>query len=84
MIFGADNITTGASNDIERASQQIKMYIMKFGMDEELGLFNSDAAEMSGDSFLLGKCRDLIKVLYKVKELLNDHVHLLHRIAKSC
>ncbi len=84
LIFGADNITTGASNDIERASQQIKMYIMKFGMDEELGLFNSDAAEMSGDSFLLGKCRDLIKVLYKeVKELLNDHVHLLHRIAKE-
>ena len=28
--------------------------------------------------------QDLIKVLYKeVKELLNDHVHLLHRIAKE-
>ena len=38
---------------ISRGISTIKMYIMKFGMDEELGLFNSDAAEMSGDSFLL-------------------------------
>ncbi|RBP44795.1 ATP-dependent metallopeptidase FtsH/Yme1/Tma family protein [Garciella nitratireducens] len=84
LIFGSENITTGASNDIEKASQQIKEYIMKFGMDGELGLFNNDAANLNADSILLEKCRSYMKNLYKeVKHLLNTNIDLLHRITKE-
>lgn len=40
IVFGTERITTGASNDIEKASEYIKNYMMKYGMDEELGLIN--------------------------------------------
>ncbi|MDR1913688.1 MAG: cell division protein FtsH, partial [Clostridiales bacterium] len=32
IVFGADNITTGASNDIEKSISLTKDYITKFGM----------------------------------------------------
>jgi AFG3 family protein len=35
--FGFDNITTGASNDFERATRIISDMVAKYGMDEDLG-----------------------------------------------
>lgn len=84
LIFGLENITTGASNDIEKASQQIKEYVMKFGMDAEVGLFNNNAVNMNADSVVLEKCREYMKDLYtEVKKLLEDHMDLLHSITKE-
>ena len=40
LIFGKDYITTGASNDIEKASSDLREFLLKYGMDEELGLIN--------------------------------------------
>jgi len=37
IFFGADNITTGASNDFEKATDIITNMIVKYGMDKELG-----------------------------------------------
>ncbi len=37
VFFGADNITTGASNDFEKATDIINNMIIKYGMDKELG-----------------------------------------------
>ena len=36
IFFGADNITTGASNDFEKATEIITNMIVKYGMDKEL------------------------------------------------
>ncbi len=36
VFFGADNITTGASNDFEKATEIITNMIVKYGMDKEL------------------------------------------------
>lgn len=84
LIFGLENITTGASNDIEKASQQIKEYVMKFGMDAEVGLFNNDAVNMNADSVVLKKCRNYMKDLYQeVKYLLEDNMNLLHSITEE-
>ena len=41
LIFGADEITTGASNDIQKASSLIVDYINKYGMDPDMGLFST-------------------------------------------
>ncbi|MBT4884642.1 MAG: ATP-dependent zinc metalloprotease FtsH [Legionellales bacterium] len=37
MIFGKGKVTTGASNDIERASSIAKNMVVRWGLDEELG-----------------------------------------------
>merc|ERR1712100_789312 len=37
IIFGEDEITTGASNDLERVSSTAKRMVMEFGMSEKIG-----------------------------------------------
>ncbi len=37
LIFGADKVTTGASNDIQRATQLARDMVTKYGLSEELG-----------------------------------------------
>jgi len=37
MVFGADNVTTGASNDIERATSIARNMATKWGLTEKLG-----------------------------------------------
>ncbi len=37
MIFGDDKVTTGASNDIQRATQLARDMVTKYGLSEELG-----------------------------------------------
>ena len=37
LIFGANNVTTGASNDIERATQISRNMVTKWGLSERLG-----------------------------------------------
>jgi cell division protease FtsH len=37
MCFGEDNITTGASNDIERATEIARKMVTTFGMSDKLG-----------------------------------------------
>jgi len=37
IFFGKDEITTGASNDFERATKMITDLVVKYGMDEDLG-----------------------------------------------
>ncbi len=45
VFFGESAVTTGASNDFERATRIAREMISKFGMDEELGLVNYDLDE---------------------------------------
>lgn len=47
IFFGRDYITTGASSDIENATEIARAMVMKYGFDEELGPenFASDALE---------------------------------------
>jgi ATP-dependent Zn proteases len=37
VIFGADKVTTGASNDIERATKMARNMATKWGLSDELG-----------------------------------------------
>lgn len=83
LIFGEEEITTGASNDIQKASSQILEYLNKFGMDQDLGLFSIDTLESSYDEKLIKKCRELMKELYQEsKQLLYDNIDLLEDITE--
>jgi cell division protease FtsH len=82
LIFGADEVTTGASNDIQKASSLITDFINKFGMDKELGLFSMEVLDEGCDSQLIHKCRTLMNNLYEeTKELLKCNQTLLERIS---
>ncbi len=83
IAFGKDEITTGASNDIEKASQLVKDYIMKFGMDDELGIFNAESANMN-DTDIITQCRQEIRQAYDdTRTLLQDHYDYLQGIVED-
>ncbi|MGQ0698753.1 MAG: ATP-dependent zinc metalloprotease FtsH [Panacagrimonas sp.] len=50
MIFGIDKITTGASNDIERATSIARSMVTKYGMSDVLGPLSY--GEENGEVFL--------------------------------
>jgi len=50
MVFGHDKVTTGASNDIERATQLSRNMVTKWGLSDKLGPLTYDEDE--GEVFL--------------------------------
>jgi cell division protease FtsH len=50
IIFGRENVTTGASNDMERCSAIARAMITKFGMNQALGIVTY--GERQGNAFL--------------------------------
>ena len=50
IIFGEDEVTTGASNDLERVSSTAKMMVTQFGMSERIG--QVALAQQGGSPFL--------------------------------
>ncbi len=82
LIFGEEEITTGASNDIQKASQLTVEYINKFGMDEEMGLFSTEVLGENHDAGLVSQCRSMMDALYtNTLELLQSNLPLLKVIS---
>lgn len=82
LIFGPGEITTGASNDIQKASLLIADYTDKFGMDPDMGLFSTRIFNDSADGELIDKCRATANVLYaETKDLLGNNTAFLEKIA---
>jgi cell division protease FtsH len=82
LIFGKDEVTTGASNDIQKASTLIYDYINKYGMDSDFGLFSLSASVYDEDSQLITKCRTLMNSLYEdTKQLFQSNLNLLENIS---
>ncbi|HHX11526.1 MAG TPA: ATP-dependent zinc metalloprotease FtsH, partial [Clostridiales bacterium] len=81
LIFGPEEITTGASNDIQKASSLIVDYINKFGMDPDMGLFNAEVLEEGNDTALIDRCRAIMNELYKdTIELVKNNLDHLENI----
>lgn len=84
LIFGKDDITTGASNDIEKASTLLYNYMSRYGMDDEMGMFSQAALEDTTDKDLLNKCRLQMKELYNESiGLLKNNLDLLEKITQE-
>lgn len=49
VFFGSDYVTTGASSDIERATEIARAMVMRYGFDEELGPENFAAEQVAGN-----------------------------------
>jgi len=78
LHFGTDGVTTGASNDIEKATQTALQYIAKFGMGEGL----LDRSILKDDQQTHKECAELTQRLYnEVKALLQGNYRALEAIA---
>ncbi len=83
IFFGSDYITTGASSDIERATEIARAMVMRFGFDADLGAENYapdnvewQRKDMSNDT------RKMIDI--KVRTLLGDaYAHAAKIISKN-
>ncbi len=49
VFFGKEMVTTGASSDIERATEMARAMVMRYGFDEEVGAENFASDSISGN-----------------------------------
>lgn len=67
IIFGKDNITTGASSDLEKATDITLSMIGVYGMDNIAGLLNYNVVQMKSlnqDQSLLIRAKEILESLY--------------------
>ncbi|AKL94886.1 ATP-dependent zinc metalloprotease FtsH [Clostridium aceticum] len=87
IIFGEENITTGASNDIQKATEILVAMIKQFGMNDEVGMINYDIllGQPGGvDQRLAEICNKEMKRLYEeTKVLIEKNIHLVHAVTEE-
>lgn len=84
IIFGKENVTTGASSDLEKATEFVLSLIGNLGMDDEYGLVNYNilvSKDIREDNNILGRAKIILEDLYKeTLELLLDYKEDLENI----
>lgn len=82
IIFGSENITTGASSDLEKATEITLSMVGNLGMDQEFGLLNMNSLfkiNLNENQDLINRTKDNLNTLY------SDTIDILkrHRIQLS-
>ncbi len=75
IIFGKDYVTTGASNDIEKATKYVRDFITKYGMDDSMGLVNMDIFGEANKTEVIELTKKLMKELYDETKIILDANH---------
>jgi cell division protease FtsH len=99
LIFGKDQVTTGASNDIEKATEMARSLVTRWGLDRNLGPICYTGGDDDGYPGKMGRGRDfsektaeridqavseIIDRNYKkCMELLKQNIDKLHAMAKA-
>lgn len=84
IMFGEENVTTGASNDIEKATGIIKDLVTKYGMSKGIGLINAKIAEIDESKLVFDECAAHMERLYnETKSIINNNIHKLKCIAET-
>lgn len=83
MLRGDTYLTTGASNDIEKATHVIHAIVTSFGMSDEYGLLNLQQLGVSQDVILKREVSLAKEMESKVTKLLSEHASTLTRIAEA-
>lgn len=86
IVFGKNNITTGASSDLEKATEYALSMIGNFGMDEDYGLVNYNVLlsnDIKEGSVLMDRTKKILETLYQdTINLLNNSKEELENITK--
>ncbi|TPW15485.1 MAG: Cell division protein FtsH, partial [Halothiobacillaceae bacterium] len=99
LIFGADAVTTGASNDIQRATELATNMVKKWGLssivgprafleDEGAGFLGQGTAEKSMANSTAEAVDNEIMALIErnyahAKKILEEHIDILHKMAEA-
>lgn len=88
IVFGDDNITTGASGDIERATEIVLAMAKRFGMNKNTGLLNYDILyknSLTGvNDIILNECKHGLDEHYReARNLLVQYRNKLDSIASA-
>ncbi|KAI8809440.1 peptidase family M41-domain-containing protein [Cladochytrium replicatum] len=89
MIFGSEEVTTGASSDLEKATAIAREMVMLYGMGEQTGY-----ATFSGDEFekmstqtkiaIEAEVKSLLQKAYaRAENILRSHKEELHRLSRA-
>jgi len=90
LIFGEENITSGASSDIQAATRVARNMVTKFGFSDEVGIVfhggpvGQDSASDETRSKIDGEVRKLTQGAYeRAKVLLQKHSKAHHLLAET-
>jgi ATP-dependent metalloprotease len=88
LIFGADEITTGASSDLQQATQLAREMVTRYGMSEKVGLasqeYGSEGISSETRQLIEDEVKSMLDAAYKrAKDLLTTHEGDLHNIARK-
>ncbi|MDI1231482.1 MAG: ATP-dependent zinc metalloprotease FtsH [Methylobacter sp.] len=96
LIYGKNKVTTGASNDIERATQLARNMVTKWGLSDRLGpmdygdnegsYMGPQAKPMSEKmaQIIDEEIRHVVDTNYqRAEQLLKDHIDILHNMAHA-
>jgi cell division protease FtsH len=99
MIYGGDRVTTGASNDIERATELARNMVTRWGFSDQLGPqvygeesgqpfmgYASPGAKVSNEIAhqIDREIREVIDRNYqRAEKILQDHIEILHKMADA-
>jgi cell division protease FtsH len=74
LIGGIDGVTTGASNDIERATQMARNMVTKWGLNEKMGpvLYGEDESQAPGGGNTHYSEDTSREIDQEVRQILND------------
>tara|TARA_B110001450_G_scaffold175648_1_gene163999 strand:+ start:474 stop:2381 length:1908 start_codon:yes stop_codon:yes gene_type:complete len=86
IIFGEEEITTGASNDLEKVSSIARQMVCEFGMSHKIGnvfINNNDYISLDTRAIIDAEINSLVNSCYLYsKNLLLNNIDLLHVLAK--
>ena len=96
LIFGQDNMTTGASNDIEQATKLARAMITRYGMTDEFDMMALETVQnpyLGGDTTLAcapetaakvdAMAAEIIQTAHqKARRILEEHKDKLHELAE--
>ena len=87
LIFGSDMVTTGASSDLQGATNIARRMVTQYGMSEKVGLsvVEEDATlSVEKRQRLDAEVDTLLKESYgRATQILSTHIHHLHSIAHA-
>ncbi|KAL2913563.1 i-AAA protease yme1 [Polyrhizophydium stewartii] len=89
LIFGADEVTTGASSDLQKATSIAREMIMSYGMSDKVGLqsFSQESFEQASSqtrALVEAEVKALLESSYsRTMSLMRTHKEELHRLAKA-
>jgi ATP-dependent metalloprotease len=86
LIFGDDNVTSGAESDFTQATKLAEAMVTRYGMSDKIGKFVLDRETESPEmrSLIDAEMKKLLDEAYNhAKQVLTEHKEELHRLAKA-